>query len=367
MLENILESAEECRQYEGSELVLEYNAVLEARDGISDVIDPQFPNCRLNGSLRSERVERAVNARFWRVSRASRLAALLGAVALVASGSSAAAPRRVTVASVKRAPIHAVRVPWGRVSYRSVGRGSPLMLIMGLAGNIDDWPPSLIAALAQRHRVIVFDNEGIGLTTLRPGALTIPRMADDTASVIAALHLRRPDVMGWSMGGFIAQALAVRHPKAIGKLVLSATAPGTGKAVPPSGPVLRALNNGAAGALQYLFPPDQAKFAAAYTKEITSYRGFYLTPAHMVTLQLQASSRWLAGRDASGHRVAHLRLPTLIGDGRDDVILPTANSLKLAHLVRGSRLELYPDAGHGFIFQDERQWVATIERFLGAS
>lgn len=235
---------------------------------------------------------------------------------------------------------------------------------MGLAGDIDDWPPSLIAALAQRHHVIVFDNEGIGMTALRHGALTIPRMADDTASVIAALKLHRPDVMGWSMGGFIAQALAVRHPHAISKLILSATAPGNGKGVPPSGPVLQALSNGAQGALQYLFPSDQSKFIASYTKAITSYRGFYLTPPNIVPLQLQASTRWLAGQDAAGRRVNRLRLPTLIGDGREDVILPTANSRKLAHLIRGSRLTLYPDAGHGFVFQDQRPWVATIERFL---
>lgn len=301
------------------------------------------------------------------MSRASRLASLLSAVALVATGSAAGAPRSVSVASVTRAPIRAARVPWGRIGYRSVGHGSPLVLIMGLAGNVDDWPPSLIAGLAQRHRVIVFDNEGIGLTTLRPGVLTITRMSEDTVSLIAALHLRRPDVMGWSMGGFIAQALAARHPSAIAKLVLSATAPGTGKGVLPSAPVIGALSNGGQGALRYLFPPDdQAKFAAAYVKEITSYPHFYLTPARIVTLQLQASSRWLAGGDAAGRRVGRLRLPTLIGDGRDDVILPTANSVRLTHLIRGSRLKLYADAGHGFVFQNERKWVAAIVRFLDA-
>jgi pimeloyl-ACP methyl ester carboxylesterase len=302
-----------------------------------------------------------------RVWRASRLVSLLSAVALVASASASAAPPPVSFASVTSAPIHALRFPWGRIGYRSVGHGSPLVLIMGLAGNIDDWPPSLIAALAQHRRVIVFDNEGIGLSTLRPGALTITRMADDTASLIAALHLHRPAVMGWSMGGFIAQALAVRHPGAIGRLVLSASAPGTGSAVPPSGPVLAALGNGAQGALKYLFPADQARFVAAYTREITSYPHFYVTPANIVTLQQEASGRWLTGREAAGRRVGRLRLPTLIGDGRDDVLLPTSNSVKLAHLIRGSRLKLYPDAGHGFLFQDERQWVATIDRFLGAS
>ena len=64
--------------------------------------------------------------------------------------------------------------------------------------------------------------------------------------------------------------------------------------------------------------------------------------------------------------MGRLRLPTLIGDGSDDLILPAANSVRLAHLIRGSRLTLYPDAGHGFIFQNERAWVTRIERFLGA-
>ena len=160
-----------------------------------------------------------------RVSRASRLTWLVIVIVLMSGAAASAAPassRPVSVASVTRAPVHALKVPWGRIGYRSVGRGAPLVLIMGLAGTIDVWPPSLIADLAQRHRVIVFDNEGIGLSTLRPGGLTITRMADDTATLITALGLHRPDVMGWSMGGFIAQALAVRHPDAVSRLVLSA-------------------------------------------------------------------------------------------------------------------------------------------------
>ena len=263
-----------------------------------------------------------------------------------------------------QAPVRTLRVPWGRIGYRSVGRGSPLVLIMGLAGTIDEWPPSLIATLAQRHRVIVFDNEGIGLSTLRPGAFTITRMADDTATLIAALRLHRSGVMGWSMGGFIAQALAVRHPETVSRLVLSATAPGSGTAVSPSAAVIHALSGGAEGALMYLFPPDQSQLGAAYTRAITAYPHFYLTPARIVTQQLQASSGWLAGRESAGRRVGRLRLPTLIGDGRDDVILPTANSVRLSHLIHGSRLKLYPDAGHGFVFQDERGWAAMIDRFL---
>jgi pimeloyl-ACP methyl ester carboxylesterase len=118
------------------------------------------------------------------------------------------------------------------------------------------------------------------------------------------------------------------------------------------------------GALPYLFGPDQSKFAAAYTKAITAYPHFYITSAAVAKLQLAASAAWLIGQDPSGRHVRALRVPTLVGDGAKDVLLPTPNSVKLAHLIRGARLVLYPDAGHGFLFQDERAWTARIERFL---
>ena len=102
---------------------------------------------------------------------------------------------------------------------------------MGLSGTIDGWPPSFLDAVAAKgHRVIVFDNEGIGRSTLRAGTLTITRMGQDTARFIKALHLRRPDLAGWSMGGMIAQSLAVQSPKLVRRLVLMATAPGDGHA-----------------------------------------------------------------------------------------------------------------------------------------
>src|SRR5207302_5620964 len=102
----------------------------------------------------------------------------------------------------------------------------PLVLHMGggpPGPSIDDWPPSLIDRLAVSHRVLAMDYEGIGRTTLRPGNIGIDRLAEDTADFIRALGLRRTDVMGWSMGGMVAQALAIRHPKLIRRLVLCAS------------------------------------------------------------------------------------------------------------------------------------------------
>src|SRR5947208_3762382 len=132
------------------------------------------------------------------------------------------------------APTRTVRVGKLRLAYRSVGTGRPLVFIQGLGGSMDGWDPTFLDALAARHhRVVVFDNEGVGRSTTLPGTLTIRRMGDDAAGLIAALHLRRADVVGWSMGGMIAHTLAVRHPRSLRRLVLLATAPGDGKATAP--------------------------------------------------------------------------------------------------------------------------------------
>ncbi len=295
---------------------------------------------------------------------------LLGSPAVAASAAPAvqgSGPAgRVTAATVIHAPVRSVRVPWGRIGYRAVGRGSPLVLIMGLSGSIDAWPPGFVAALARHHRVIALDNEGIGMTTLRPGPLTVPRMADDAAALVRALHLGRVDVLGWSMGGFIAQAYAVRHPALVRRLILSATAPGNGHAVLPAGKVLSALSGDVAGLLAYLFPKDQAQDGTAFAKAISAYPDLHFASATVTNLQLAASSQWLAGKDRAGRRESSLRVPTLIGDGADDVILRAANSRMLHRLLEGSRLRLYPDAGHGFLFQDAASWAAVVNRFLAA-
>src|SRR3954462_8885230 len=143
--------------------------------------------------------------------------------------------------SIVDAPIKAVKAGQGKIGYRSVGKGRPLVMIMGLSGTMDAWSPSFVDALAKGRRVITFDNEGIRRSTASKGTLSIRRMADTTASLIRALKLRRPDVLGWSMGGMIAQSLTARHPKLVRRLVLCASAPGDGKGTAPDADVLGQL------------------------------------------------------------------------------------------------------------------------------
>lgn len=147
-----------------------------------------------------------------------------GTVSAKATAPSKAPVTRVPV-NVRTAPTRIVRTAAGTVGYREVGAGSPLLLITGFGASMDNWPPSFVDSLADHHEVIVFDNAGVGQTA--PAASSsIAAMANQTSDLISALHLHRPAVLGWSMGGMIAQALAVDHPAQVSRLVLAATQAG---------------------------------------------------------------------------------------------------------------------------------------------
>jgi hypothetical protein len=115
---------------------------------------------------------------------------------------------------VLTAPIRVVRTSAGTVAYRELGSGPELLLITGAGASMDGWPPVFVDALAAHHKVVVFDNAGVGRTTAvsAPALLSVTAMASQTSALISTLGLRRPAVLGWSMGGMIAQALAVSHP-----------------------------------------------------------------------------------------------------------------------------------------------------------
>jgi pimeloyl-ACP methyl ester carboxylesterase len=289
-------------------------------------------------------------------------------IALVAAF--AAAPSAHAAVTAATAPTHTVRVGKLRLAYRSIGKGRPVVFIQGLGGSMDGWDPTFLDKLAARgHRVVVFDNEGVGRSTTLPGTLTIRRMGDDAAGLIRALHLRRPDVVGWSMGGMIAQSFAVRHTRSVRRLVLLATAPGDGKATAPTADALSVLTSTSPdplAVLNLLFPPDQTAARDHYAADLALRKNLNPTAPPIVTArQLSASTIWVTGRDPDGRRVARLRLPVLVGGGQDDHLLPVANQRHLAKIIRGAKLVTYPDAAHAFFFQRADDFLPRLTRFLG--
>ena len=193
---------------------------------------------------------RATLARTGRRSRARSVGAaggvaIMSALAAVTGTSNAgaailaAAFRVHSLTAQAAAPVNILTTPTrvshttdGAVGYREIGTGSPLLLIMGYAGSLDNWAPDFVDELAQAHTVVMLDNSGVGETSRVPGTLTIDAMANQTSALLTSLHLGPVSVLGWSMGGMTAQALAVLHPSQVSKLVLAATQVGNGKARP---------------------------------------------------------------------------------------------------------------------------------------
>jgi pimeloyl-ACP methyl ester carboxylesterase len=267
--------------------------------------------------------------------------------------------------NVAVAPTQIAHTALGAVGYREVGRGPALLMIIGFSAGMDEWAPYFVDALAQHFRVIVFDNAGIGETAALAVPLSVPEMAAQTSALIRTLGLGSCDVLGWSMGGLIAQSLAVTHPHQVHRLVLAATQAGTGAAIPVPAADQATLDSGnPAAVLSLLFPPDQIAAIRRYAAGILSYSGFYTAPAALRAEQQTAVDQWFAGDDGSGRHPGDIRMPTLVADGTEDALNPVSNDRMLARLIHGARLALYPDAGHGFLFQDTQSVVPALRAFL---
>jgi pimeloyl-ACP methyl ester carboxylesterase len=240
----------------------------------------------------------------------------------------------------------------------TAGRGLRIIAGLAVAGI------TAAGTLARHYRVVIFDNAGIGSTQALPTPLTIDAMANQTSALIRALGLGRPDVLGWSMGGMIAQALAVLHPGQVRRLVLCATFPGVGTVVPPQA-AINDLTNGSG--VDVLFPANQAMANDAFVGGTESYPGAAAASANVISAQRRAALSWFDGADAAGRRTSEISVPTLVADGTEDQLDAVANSRAIARLIPGAKLLLYPDAGHGFLFQEGTPFAVTVESFLSGA
>jgi pimeloyl-ACP methyl ester carboxylesterase len=278
--------------------------------------------------------------------------------ALAACGSSQTSATTVSVTTMSA---EVAQTTLGPVGYREVGSGPPLVLIMGYAAPMEVWEPQFVDSLARRYRVVIFDNAGIGGTQALPAPLTIDAMANQTSALIGALGLGRADVLGWSMGGMIAQALAVLHPAQVRRLVLCATFPGVDGVTPPQA-AINDLTNGSG--VDVLYPANQAMANDAFAADVESYPGAAAVPASVISAQRRAALWWFDGADAAGRRTSEISVPTLVADGAQDQLDAVANSRTIARLIPQAKLLFYPDAGHGFLFQEGTPFAVTVESFL---
>jgi pimeloyl-ACP methyl ester carboxylesterase len=264
------------------------------------------------------------------------------------------------------------------VYYEEHGNGDPLLLIMGLAADSTAWMFQ-VPDFARHYRTIVFDNRGVGRSSKPPGPYTIHEMADDAAGLLDVLDVRRAHVVGVSMGGMIAQELALRHPERVRSLVLACTYPEPdaeiernrrfsveqfGGTVTAEGEVqidFKAINP--MDFLQHLLPAvfNQEFIARELPKLIQVFSG---------ALQYGFSMEAVLGQMAAvmSHkatdRLHQIAVPTLVITGDADRLIPPANSDILAKHIPGATLSKIPGGSHGFNFETPEVFNRTVLEFL---
>jgi pimeloyl-ACP methyl ester carboxylesterase len=231
-----------------------------------------------------------------------------------------------------------------------------------------DWDPSFIDRLASSNELILLNNRGIGGSTDNGQAFDIAKLADDAAHVIETLGVERANVIGWSMGGFIAQALALNYTDRVNKLVLLSTDQGGIEADLASPAVWSELldtsgtpNEQAGRMLFLLFPTDVAESFYRQFGDIVAAARARLS-VELLNRQAAAMDVW--HRNGLTSQLRHLRLSVLIATGTEDIVIPASNALKLVSTIPGAWLAQFPHGGHGFMAQYPRAIANLINCFL---
>jgi pimeloyl-ACP methyl ester carboxylesterase len=283
------------------------------------------------------------------------------------------ASAHVGLTSYKNAPTKAVSVGGTRFVYRELGldTGVPVIFVNHLAGNLDNWDPRVVDGIAAKHRVITFDNRGVGATEgTTPDS--VDAMAQDAVAFIRALGFDHVDLLGFSLGGFISQVIAQQEPALVRKIILAGTGPAGGEGIVDV-TKLTYLDTFKAFATfkdpkEYLFftrtanGKSAARVFVRRLKERTDDRDKAMA-LRAFRKQLRAIHAWGLEKPSDLGRIQH---PVLVANGDADRMVPTSNSYDLARRLPNATLRIYPDAGHGGIFQFHERFVSEALEFLGS-
>ncbi|WP_336882130.1 alpha/beta hydrolase [Rhodococcus globerulus] len=256
-------------------------------------------------------------------------------------------------------------------AYRELGPkgGIPVVFFVHLAANLDNWDPRIADAIAKDHHVIAFDNRGVGASTGKVPD-SIEAMADDAVTFINALGFEKVDIFSFSLGGMVAQELTIQHPELVRRLILTGTGPAGGKDIDKVAgttyyDLLRATLT-RSDPKEFLFfnrNTTGKRAAAAFVKRLeerTEDRDTSVSVKAFQT-QLKAIKRW--GRSTPVDLTA-ISAPTLIANGDHDRMVPSNLSEDLHRRIPGSELIIYPDSGHGGIFQFHDKFAPSAVEFL---
>jgi pimeloyl-ACP methyl ester carboxylesterase len=260
-------------------------------------------------------------------------------------------------------------------AYRRFGDaadGPPLVFLNHFRGNLDNWDPLLVDGIAAEREVILLDNTGVGLSSGKV-PFTVTEMARDAIAFLDALELREVDLLGYSLGGMVAQEIALFRPRMVRRLVLAGTGPrGGGRQMHgwifDIEQTANASDNGVEELLHIFFEVTETSRALGreYVQRAFSRAEERDKPNGLAVARAQydAIVEWGIPDPTRLSRLAGITQPTLVANGDNDRMIPTVNSQILADHIPDARLRIFPDAAHGFLFQYPTEFAALVNGFL---
>jgi pimeloyl-ACP methyl ester carboxylesterase len=261
-------------------------------------------------------------------------------------------------------------------AYRQLGAAPantpPLVLLQHFRGNLDNWDPLLIDNLAAQRSVVLVDNAGVGLSSGTVPS-TVIQKARDAIAFIDALDLSKIDVLGYSIGGMVAQELALLRPQLVRRLILAATGPRGGGEhmhgwITDIATLANADNPGVEEVLRIFFSDTETsrQRGMEYLRRRSARVQDQDKPTNRQVrdAQYDAIVEWGIPEPSKLARLAGIRQPTLVANGDNDTMIPTVNTHILGQHLPNARVRVYSDAGHGFLFQWPTEFADLVNRFL---
>jgi pimeloyl-ACP methyl ester carboxylesterase len=270
------------------------------------------------------------------------------------------------------APTKTIQVDGTDFAYRVIGDagGPPIVLLHHFTGVLDDWDPVVIDGLARERRVIIFDNRGVGRSQGKTPD-SVEAMAKDAIAFIRALGLAQVDLIGFSLGGFIAQVIAHDRPDLIRRLILAGTGPAGGRGTSDLAAVLQGAFQNAAAQKKHpkhflFFSQTKTSQAAAdaFLARLQARKNDRDPAASNETTQAQSAAIVQWGKSDGAKKLSTISHPVLVANGDNDIMVPTINSVALFQALPNAGLSIFPDAGHGGIFQYHREFTEQALRFF---
>ncbi|MDX6231151.1 MAG: hypothetical protein QOH68_99 [Nocardioidaceae bacterium] len=275
------------------------------------------------------------------------------------------------VTTYAKAPAKTITAGGTTFAYRELGPkgGIPVIFFVHLAATLDNWDPRIVDPIAKTRHVIAFDNTGVGASTGKVPD-SVEAMADDAYTFIKALGFDQIDIFSFSLGGMVAQDLVVKHPELVRRLVLTGTGPRGGKDIDKVAgttywDILRATLT-RSDPKEFLFFNRNATgkpAAKAFVKRLEERTEDRDAKMKLQGFQTQLKAIKKYGRDTPSD-LSKLTQPTLIANGDNDRMVPSVLSEDMHRRIKGSELVMYPDSGHGGIFQFHEQFAPVAVEFL---